>query len=89
MADNPHVNKVVYGTTVLVDLTKDTVTAAKMLSGTTAHDKSGASVTGSIASRSDSGTTTLNATTTTKSYSAGYYASAHGCKVTVYDGSVT
>lgn len=27
MADNQHVNKVVYGNTVLIDLTTDTVTA--------------------------------------------------------------
>lgn len=40
------VNKVVYGTTVLVDLTEDTVTADKLLQGYTAHDKSGALITG-------------------------------------------
>lgn len=40
------VNKVVYGTTVLVDLTADTVTAATLMQGYTAHDKSGALITG-------------------------------------------
>lgn len=40
------VNKVVYGTTVLVDLTEDTVTAATLMQGYTAHDKSGALITG-------------------------------------------
>lgn len=40
------VNKVIYGTTVLVDLTEDTVTADKLLQGYTAHDKSGALITG-------------------------------------------
>lgn len=40
------VNKVIYGTTVLVDLTQDTVTADKLLQGYTAHDKSGALITG-------------------------------------------
>lgn len=40
------VNKVVYGTTVLVDLTGDTVTADKLMQGYTAHDKSGALITG-------------------------------------------
>lgn len=40
------VNKVVYGTTVLVDLTGDTVTADKLLKGATAHDASGEQVTG-------------------------------------------
>lgn len=40
------VNKVVYGTTVLVDLTADTVTAATLMQGYTAHDASGAIITG-------------------------------------------
>lgn len=43
---NPYVNKVVYGTTVLVDLTEDTVTADTLMQGYTAHDKSGALITG-------------------------------------------
>ena len=42
------VNKVVYGTTVLVDLTKDTVTADKLLKGATAHDASGEPITGTM-----------------------------------------
>lgn len=42
------VNKVVYGTTVLVDLTKDTVTADKLLKGATAHDASGEPITGTL-----------------------------------------
>ncbi len=41
-----HCNKVVYGTTVLVDLTADTVTADTLMQGYTAHDKSGAFITG-------------------------------------------
>ena len=41
-----HVNKVVYGGNTLIDLTGDTITADKMLSGFIAHDKSGASITG-------------------------------------------
>ena len=41
-----HCNKVVYGTTVLVDLTADTVTAATLMQGYTAHDRSGALITG-------------------------------------------
>ena len=45
MADKK-VNKVVYGGTVLIDLTGDTVTADKVLTGYTAHDKSGAIITG-------------------------------------------
>ncbi len=42
------VNKVVYGTTVLVDLTEDTVTADKLLKGATAHDASGEQITGTM-----------------------------------------
>jgi len=48
VANNQHVNKVTYGGNVLVDLTEDTVTSEKMLSGVTAHDKSGAEITGHI-----------------------------------------
>lgn len=40
------VNKVVYGGDTLVDLSADTVTADKLAAGYTAHDKSGAVVTG-------------------------------------------
>ena len=44
---NQYVNKVIYGNRTLIDLTGDTVQADKILSGYTAHDKSGAPVTGS------------------------------------------
>lgn len=44
-------NKVVYGGDTLIDLTGDTVTAADMLSGKKAHDKSGESITGSMTNR--------------------------------------
>ena len=47
MANNQYVNKVIYGGSTLIDLTADTVTAALMLYGTKAHDKSGAPITGS------------------------------------------
>lgn len=43
---NTTVNKVIYGGNVLIDLTADTVTQDKVLSGFTFHDKSGASKTG-------------------------------------------
>ena len=46
MADNQHVNKVVYGNTVLIDLTADTVTADKVLASYTAHDATGNTITG-------------------------------------------
>ena len=49
MATNPYYNKVVLvDGTVLMDISGDTVSANKMLYGYTAHDKSGAQVTGSI-----------------------------------------
>lgn len=40
------VNKVIYGNNTLIDLTADTITAADLASGKTAHDKSGAIITG-------------------------------------------
>ena len=42
------VSKVIYGTTVLVDLTEDTVTPDKLLKGETAHDASGQPITGTL-----------------------------------------
>lgn len=38
------INKVIYGGETLIDLTGDTVTADKILSGFTAHDKGGGSL---------------------------------------------
>lgn len=46
MAQNPYVNKVVFGNDTLVDLTEDSVTANTLLEGETAHSASGAPVTG-------------------------------------------
>ena len=43
---NQYKNKVIYGGDVLIDLTSDTVTAADLAYGKTAHDKSGAPITG-------------------------------------------
>jgi len=40
------INKVVYGDRTLIDLTNDTITAAKLLDGETAHDASGRMITG-------------------------------------------
>ncbi len=40
------INKVQYGNTTLIDLTSDTVTADKLMQGYTAHDRSGALITG-------------------------------------------
>ena len=46
MAENPYVNKVVFGNDTLVDLTNDSVEASNLLEGETAHDRSGAPITG-------------------------------------------
>lgn len=46
MAENPYKNKIVYDGDTLIDLTEDTVTPNTLLAGTTAHDRSGAPVTG-------------------------------------------
>lgn len=40
------INKIQYGNTVLIDLTSDTVTADKLMQGYTAHDRTGALITG-------------------------------------------
>ena len=48
MAENANVNKVVYGNSTLIDLTNDTVIPEALVSGYTAHDRSGATVTGSL-----------------------------------------
>lgn len=46
MATNQYVNKVILGKEVKLDLSSDTITADKLASGVTAHDKSGAPIVG-------------------------------------------
>ena len=53
MSNNQYYNKIIYGGTTLIDLTGDTVTAADILTGVTAHDKSGAPITGTCNYDSD------------------------------------
>lgn len=48
MANNPYVNKVIYGDDTLIDLTGDTATESDVLLGKTFHDKSGALRTGTL-----------------------------------------
>lgn len=73
MASNPYVNKVVLADgTTLIDLTGDTVAAGSMLSGTTAHDASGAAISGNIQTKTSSDLTASGKTVTAP---AGYYAS--------------
>ena len=47
------VNKVVVGSQTLIDLSADTVTAATLLAGITAHDKNGASILGTFVGGDD------------------------------------
>lgn len=47
MANNPYVNKVQLADgTSLIDISSDTVTADKLMQGYTAHDRTGALITG-------------------------------------------
>ena len=78
MATNQTINKVVYGGTVLIDLTADTVTADKILASYTAHDKSGAVITGTCEFDVDS----TDATATVSEILAGATAYARGEKLT-------
>lgn len=78
MATNQYVNKVVVGTDVKLDLTSDTVDASKLLSGATAHDKSGAPITGACTYDSD----TSDATVAVAEMLTGKTAYARGSKLT-------
>lgn len=55
------VNKVIYGNTTLIDLTQDDITAADLASGKTAHDASGAVITGTNTYDSDTSEDTATA----------------------------
>ena len=56
MANNPYNNKIQLSDgTTLIDLTGDTITAAKLERGYTAHDASGAPITGTAAPASENG----------------------------------
>lgn len=55
-------NKIIYDGKTLIDLTADTVVAAKLLSGFKAHDKSGAIITGTCTFDADTSTATAAAT---------------------------
>lgn len=72
------INKVIYGGETLIDLTSDTVVAEKMLEGFTAHDKSGAPITGTCTNDVNSG----DATAVAAEILNGKTAYARGNKVT-------
>lgn len=72
------INKVIYGNETLIDLTADTVSADKILSGFTAHDKAGDAIIGSCAFDSD----TSDATASVAEILVGQTAYARGAKIT-------
>ena len=72
------INKVIYGGDVLIDLTGDTVTADKLASGVTAHDASGATITGTNTYDAD----TQDATAAVAEILTGKTAYVRGKKIT-------
>lgn len=78
MANNQYINKVIFGGSTLIDLTGDTVDAAHLLSGSTAHDKSGATITGTCTYDSD----TSDDTAAAAEILAGKTAHARGAELT-------
>ena len=58
---NQYKSKIIYDGNVLIDLTADTITAADLASGKTAHDKSGAPITGTNTYDSDTSDDTATA----------------------------
>lgn len=71
-------NKIIYGGQTLIDLTSDTVDENKLLSGYTAHDKSGEEITGTCTFDSD----TQDATAAVAEILTGRTAYARGTKLT-------
>ena len=63
MANNPYVNKVIYGDQTVIDLTMDTLTASNLTAGVTGHDRSGAPIVGTADYYSPSDTADVNINT--------------------------
>ena len=78
MPDTKYVSKVVYFGDTLIDLTNDTVEPSKILKGFTAHDKSGAPITGTSTFDAD----TQDATATAAEILKTKTAYVKGAKVT-------
>lgn len=72
------INKVIYGGETLIDLTGDTISPDKLAKGYTAHDKSGAQITGTSTKDSD----TSDATASVSEILSGKTAYVRGSKVT-------
>lgn len=72
------INKIIYGSRVLIDLTGDTVTEDTLAEGITAHDKTGNIITGTSTKDSD----TSDATAAVAEILAGKTAYARGTKIT-------
>lgn len=72
------INKIIFGSETLIDLTSDTITADKLTSGITAHDKSGATITGTNTYDSD----TSDATVAVAEMLIGKTAYARGSEIT-------
>lgn len=65
-----YISKVVYGNETLIDLTSDTIVAAALLSGYTAHGADGAPITGNCTYNADTSSDTVTAAALLSGYTA-------------------